>query len=385
MEQKRQTPLKNIRVLDLSRILAGPWCTKMLADMGAEVIKIESAEGDDTRRWGPPFVGEDQSAAYFHCCNRNKKSIVIDFTTQVGIAQIHQLAKISDIVVENFKWGGLKKYQLDYDSLKKINPKLIYCSITGFGQTGPWAPRAGYDYIIQGLSGVMALCGEPEGRAQKLPVAFADIFTGIYACNAILAALYERVQSGQGCFIDAALMDSMLAVMANMATSYFATGETPQRTGTAHPNISPYQTFPSADHEFILAIGNDNQFQKFMDIIGLGHLAKDERFIDNRARIKNRPALTAIMEEQTKKIPSHDILAQCEIANVPAGPILPLKEAMNLEQVKARGLISQAQLPDGFTMQYCNFPIQFTQIPIITSGRAPKLDEHRAEILKMIP
>ncbi len=376
--------LSGIRVLDLSRVLAGPWCTQMLADMGAEVIKVESEHGDDTRGWGPPFVGKDQTAAYFHCANRGKKSIIVDFTTAKGQDIIHELVKISDIVVENFKLGGLKKYKMDYQSLSAINPKIIYCSITGFGHTGPFAPRAGYDYIIQGMSGLMALCGEPQGRAQKLPVAFADVFTGVYASNAILGVLIARGKSGVGQFIDMALLDTMLAVSANYSSSYFATKKRPKRTGTQHPNISPYQTFPTQDAEFILAVGNDAQFVKFMEIIGLESWANHEKFATNKARIINRPELTQLMESKTITMTRDDILTKCEDAGVPAGPILNIDEAMNLPQVAARDCIFSAKIDEENSMEYIKSPIRYAEIPMVYDKAAPRLDEHRDEILKLI-
>src|SRR5919107_6140911 len=279
-------PLEGLKVLELARILAGPWVGQLLADLGADVVKVERpGAGDDTRGWGPPFIegaeGEDLSAAYFHSCNRGKRSIAADFETPEGQELVRRLASQADVVIENFKVGGLKKYGLDYESLKQVNPRLIYCSITGFGQTGPYAPRAGYDFIIQAMGGIMDLTGEPGGEPQKPGVAFADIFTGIYAVIGILAALRQREATGEGCHLDMALLDTQTSVLANQAMNYLAAGHLPRRMGNAHPNIVPYGVFPVADGHVIVAGGNNGQFAKFTRVLGEPALARDPRFATN--------------------------------------------------------------------------------------------------------
>ena len=285
-----ESPLKGIKVLELARILAGPWCGQTLADLGADVIKVESPEGDDTRKWGPPWIEREgeKAAAYYHAANRGKRSVTADFTTDEGRALVLDLAREADVLIENFKVGGLKKYGLDYGSLKVVNPKLIYCSITGFGQDGPYAARAGYDFMIQGMSGIMDLTGDPAGEPQKIGVAFADIFTGVYSVVAIQAALIARARTGEGQHIDMALLDCMTGVLANQAMNFLASGTVPKRLGNAHPNISPYQTFAVADGHLIVACGNDGQFVRLAEILGLGEMAADERFKTNPARVANR-------------------------------------------------------------------------------------------------
>lgn len=291
-----EAPLKGIRVLELARILAGPWIGQTLADLGADVIKVESPDGDDTRTWGPPFVagedGEKLDAAYFHACNRGKRSVVLDFTTEEGQEAVRRLAAQSDVLLENFKVGGLTKYGLDYESLKKINPRLIYCSVTGFGQDGPYAHRAGYDYIVQGMSGIMDLTGEPDREPQKIGVAFADIFTGLYGVIAVQAALAQRERTGEGQQIDMALLDCMTGVLANQALNFLVSGRAPRRLGNAHPNIAPYQVFPTSDGHLIVAVGNDRQFVKFCTLLGRSDLATDERYLTNVLRVQNRDTLT---------------------------------------------------------------------------------------------
>ena len=282
--------LAGVRVVELARILAGPWIGQTLADLGADVVKVESPEGDDTRRWGPPFIetGGERAAAYFHGCNRGKRSIVADFATERGREIVRRLAARSDVLIENFKVGGLKKFGLDYESLKRLNPRLVYCSVTGFGQTGPYAERAGYDFLIQGMSGYMDVTGDPNGEPQKVGVAVCDLFTGLYGVIAIEAALIERERSGRGQQIDLALFDTMGAMLANQAMNYLASGVAPRRMGNAHPNIAPYQTFPVADGYVIVAVGNDGQFARLCATLGLEPLAADERFATNAARVANR-------------------------------------------------------------------------------------------------
>ena len=293
------TPLAGLKVVELARILAGPWAGQILADLGANVIKVEAPEGDDTRRWGPPFIERegDTSAAYFHACNRGKQSVIADFRTPEGQAFVRKLVVDADILIENFKVGGLAKYGLDYASLRKVNPRLIYCSITGFGQTGPYAHRAGYDYIIQGMSGVMSVTGDPEGQPQKVGVAVADIFTGVYASTAILAALHQRGLTGEGQQVDMALLDVSTAIMANQSMNYLATGDAPGRIGNAHQNLVPYAVFDCADGWIILATGNDAQYRRLCVVLGLPELAEAEDYLTNARRIANRVELTRLLTE----------------------------------------------------------------------------------------
>ena len=292
-------PLAGIRVIELARILAGPWAGQLLADLGADVIKVESPEGDDTRKWGPPFVegkeGENLSAAYYHSCNRGKRSVVIDFSTPDGAEKIRKLVASADVLIENFKLDGLKKYGLDYETLKALNPKLIYCSITGFGQNGPYSPRAGYDFIVQGMSGLMSITGAVGGEPQKVGVAVTDIFTGLYSVIAIQAALRHAEATGQGQHIDMALLDCQMGVLANQNLNYLVSGIAPTRMGNAHPNIVPYEVLPVRDGHFILAVGNDGQFRKFCKVAGLNHLADDPAYVSNAARVSNRVALRELI------------------------------------------------------------------------------------------
>ncbi|MGF1550674.1 MAG: CaiB/BaiF CoA transferase family protein [Sphingomonadaceae bacterium] len=331
-------PLAGVRVIELARILAGPWAGQLLADLGAEVIKIERpGEGDDTRGWGPPFMA-DGSAAYFHSCNRGKSSRAIDISQEEGQAEVRELVREADVLIENFKAGGLARYGLAYDSLAKVNPRLVYCSITGFGQSGPYRDRAGYDFIIQGMGGIMDLTGEPDGDPQKPGVAYADIFTGLYAANAILAALHGREKSGKGCHIDMALLDCQVAVLANQAMNYLATGKAPRRMGNAHPNIAPYQAFRAADGHLIVAVGNGAQFRKLAQILGKPGLGGDSRFATNADRVENRQALDAALAPLIATWQRDDLLAALEEAGVPAGPINRVDQVFADPQVAARGM-----------------------------------------------
>ena len=334
------TPLAGLKVVELARILAGPWAGQLLADMGAEVIKVEAPEGDDTRTWGPPFIehGGERSAAYFHGCNRGKKSVVIDFRTDEGKAALLRLLADADVLIENFKVGGLAKYGLDYASLHESHPRLIYCSITGFGQDGPYAARAGYDYIIQGMSGLMSVTGDPDGQPQKVGVAVTDIFTGLYASNAILAAVHQRHGTGRGQHIDLALLDVAVATTANQAMNYLATGKSPERLGNAHPNIVPYQVFECGDGHVIIAVGNDGQFRKFCSVLGLDALGNDPRFATNPARLENRLVLVPLLADKMLGWTKADILTTCESKGVPAGPINTFEDVFADPQVIARGL-----------------------------------------------
>src|SRR5574337_241593 len=317
------SPLSGVRVVELARILAGPWIGQTLADLGADVIKVESPEGDDTRRWGPPFIDTEgeRAAAYFHCCNRGKRSIVADFSTRRGREIVRRLAARADVLVENFKVGGLKKCGLDYESLRESNPRLVYCSGTGFGQTGPYAQRAGYDFLVQGMSGYMDITGEPDGAPMKVGVAVSDLFTGLYGAIAIEAALLARATTGRGQWIDLALLDTMGAMLANQAMNYLASGDAPRRMGNAHPNIAPYQTFPVADGYVIVAVGNDGQFARLCEVLGVAGLAEDERFAANAARVANRAALEQELAKKTRVWKRDLLLSALEKAVVPAGPI----------------------------------------------------------------
>ncbi len=373
----QNTPLDGLKVVELARILAGPWVGQTLSDLGADVIKVESPEGDDTRTWGPPFIEIDgeKSAAYFHACNRGKRSITADFRTEEGRDLVRRLVAGADVVIENFKLGGLDKYGLDYESLKGINPRLIYCSITGFGHDGPYAERAGYDFMIQGMGGIMDLTGEPDREPQKIGVAFADIFTGLYSVIAIQSALIMRERTGEGQHIDMALFDCMSGVLANQAMNYLASGKAPRRMGNAHPNISPYQTLPVEDGYFIIACGNDGQFGRLVGLLGLSELAADERFVTNSARVANRAALTGLLEAKTRQWKRDDLLAKLTELGVPAGPINTVADVFADPQFQARGMKIDPQGVPGLRT-----PIRFSDADLKLDRRSPKLGEHSAEI-----
>jgi formyl-CoA transferase len=346
VEAKALTPLAGIKVLDLSRVLAGPWCTQLLADLGAEVVKIERpGSGDDTRHWGPPWHGEGERrvAAYFLSCNRGKKSAAIDFAQPEGAALVRRLAAQADVLVENFKVGGLEKFGLDAKSLRAANPRLIYASITGFGQDGPYADRAGYDFIIQGMGGMMSITGvpdgEPGGGPMRAGVAVVDLFTGLYTCVAILAALYARERSGEGALIDMALFDTQLAVLANQASNALVSGEDPPRQGNTHPNIVPYQPFDAADQPIIIAVGNDRQFARLAAICRHPEWASDERFATNGARVANRADIVRLVSEVIRRKPAAEWLEQLEAAGVPAGPINRIGQALGDIQAQHRQMV----------------------------------------------
>ncbi|QBK03938.1 CoA transferase [Hylemonella gracilis] len=397
-----KTALGHIKVLDLSRVLAGPWCTQMLADLGADVIKVEKpGEGDDTRQWGPPFVRDAQGQAttqstYFLACNRNKRSLTLDIATPEGQALIRQMAARSDVLVENFKVGGLKKYGLDYDSLKAINPRLIYCSITGFGQDGPYAQRAGYDLMIQAMSGMMSITGRPDGEVGGGPlrvgVAITDLFTGLYAANAILAALTVRdnakTGTGRGQHIDMALLDVGMAVLANQATAYLNTGEIPQRQGNSHPSLAPYQDFPTADGAMLLAIGNDGQFQRFCVAAGQPDWANDPRYASNTLRVRHREVLIPLLSALTRTRRTADWVALLGDQAVPCGPINDIGAAFADAQVQARGLrLSQSCSPAARTqLQVDAFhtvasPLRLAATPPVLRNAPPLLGEHTDQVL----
>ncbi len=368
-------PLTGLKVVELARILAGPWAGQTLADLGAEVIKVEAPEGDDTRQWGPPFVDRDgdRSASYFHSCNRGKSSVTVDFRTAEGQEQVRALVRNADILIENFKVGGLAKYGLDYASLAQVNPGLIYCSVTGFGQTGPYAHRAGYDYIIQGMSGLMSITGEPDGQPQRVGVAVTDLFTGVYSVAGILAALYQRSRTGLGQQVDMALMDVAVSVTANQAMNYLTTGTPPGRTGNYHPNLTPYQVFDCADGHIIIATGNDGQYQRLCTLLGLDWMATEARFLRNADRVANRPEMIALLSEQTATRSKADLLAGCEASGIPAGPINDMAEVFADPQVIARGMqIDMDGIPG------VRGPIRFSGAPAASPRPAPRLGQDNA-------
>lgn len=372
-------PLHGLRVVELARILAGPWAGQTLADLGAEVVKIEAPEGDDTRRWGPPFIdrGDDKAAGYFHACNRGKKSVVVDFRTPEGKADLLGLISEADVVIENFKVGGLAKYGLDYDSLKDANPRLIYCSITGFGQTGLYAPRAGYDFLMQGMSGLMSVTGEIGGEPQKYGVAVTDVFTGLYSVIAIQAALSHREKTGRGQHIDMALLDVATAVTANQGFNTLATGKAPGLTGNAHVNIVPYQVFPTSDGHVIVTCGNNGQYSRFCDVLGRPDLATHDDYDTNPKRVTNRGTLVPILREETMKHTKADILAACEANVVPAGPINDMNELFADPHIQSRGM--QMELEG---LPAIRSPMRFSDSPLAMETAAPKLGAHTDEILQ---
>lgn len=378
-------PLKGIRVIELARILAGPWAGQMLADLGADVIKVESQQGDDTRKWGPPFVegkdGENLSAAYYHSCNRGKRSIVLDFSTPEGAETVRRLVADADILIENFKLGGLKKYGLDYESLKTVNPKLIYCSITGFGQDGPYAPRAGYDFIVQGMSGLMSITGEPDREPQKVGVAVTDIFTGLYSVIAMQAALRHAEKTGEGQHIDMALLDTQVSVLANQNLNYLVSGIAPNRMGNAHPNIAPYEVLPVSDGHFILAVGNDSQFARFCAVIGHPELADDPAFATNAARVANRHALRGHTVPALAGFGRAEILAALEEAGVPASPINDISQTFADPQVVARGMRLDLDDGHGNALPSVRAPMVMSATPLAYERPSPRLGEHTEEIL----
>jgi crotonobetainyl-CoA:carnitine CoA-transferase CaiB-like acyl-CoA transferase len=375
-------PLTGLRVVELARILAGPWIGQTLADLGATVIKVESPEGDDTRKWGPPWVegadGERIDAAYFHCCNRGKRSVVADFNDPRDLEMVRRLIADADVVIENFKTGGLSKYGLDYPTLAAEHPRLVYCSVTGFGQTGPYAERAGYDAMIQGMGGIMSLTGAPDGEPQKIGVAFADIFTGVYGVIAVQAALAERERTGRGQQVDLALLDVMVGVLANQAMNYLVSGEVPRRYGNAHPNIVPYQVFAVADGHIMLAVGNDGQYQRLCRILDAPTLANDSRYATNEGRVTHRaelvPALGAVLARRHRD----ELLAALAENAVPAGPINTVADVFADPQVVARGLVLSLPAPGvaGGHLPGIRTPIVFSSSELALGRPAPRLGEH---------
>ena len=383
--------LSGLRVLDLSRVLAGPWAGQMLADLGADVVKVERpGAGDDTRAWGPPYLrdgdGRDTSeAAYFLSANRNKRSITIDFTQPEGQQQVRELVQRADVLIENFKVGGLAAYGLDYASLQALNPRLIYCSVTGFGQQGPYAKRAGYDFMIQAMGGLMSITGKADGEEGagpvKVGVALTDILTGLYASNAILAALAERERSGLGQYIDLALLDVQVACLGNQALNYLTTGVPPKRLGNAHPNIVPYQDFPTADGDFILTVGNDGQFRKFCEVAGHPEWAADARFATNSARVANRAELVPLIRQVTVFRTTAEWIATLEQAGVPCGPINDLAQVFADPQVQARGTRVRMAHPLAGEVDLVANPIRLSRTPVDYRRPPPLLGEHNTEVL----
>ena len=372
MDTLKPSPLAGLKVIEMARILAGPWTGQTLSDLGADVTKIESPKGDDTRAWGPPFVtrDEDVSAAYYHSTNRGKASVIVDFAAPEGQARLREMVADADVFIENFKVGGLAKYGLDYDSLSALNPGLIYCSITGFGQTGPYAHRAGYDFIIQGMSGLMSITGEPDGQPQKSGVAITDVFTGVYSVSAILAALHMRRETGKGQHIDMALLDVAVAVTANQALNYLTTGHAPRRMGNGHVNLTPYQAFDCSDGHIIIATGNDAQYQRLCRMLGLAEMAEHPDYLHNKDRLANRRVMIARLNGATAQWTKADLLSACEGESIPAGPINTLDEVMADPQVIARGMqISLDGVPG------IRAPYRFSDADLALHRPAPKLGE----------
>jgi crotonobetainyl-CoA:carnitine CoA-transferase CaiB-like acyl-CoA transferase len=379
-------PLAGLKVVELARILAGPWIGQTLADLGADVVKVEAPEGDDTRRWGPPFVrnadGSEGDAAYFHACNRGKRSVVADLHCQAGRALVRDLATDADVFIENFKVGGLAKYGLDYTTLHALNPRLIYCSVTGFGQDGPYAQRAGYDAMIQAMSGIMSLTGEADGGPQKIGVAFADLFAAQHGTIAIQAALLQRERSGRGQHIDIALLDSMVGMLANQAMNYLVSGTSPTRMGTAHPNIVPYQAFATHDGALMLAVGNDAQFSRLCDVLKTPQLANDPRFAGNADRVRHRDVLVPLLADAFARQSRDAVLATLEQQGVPAGPINTVAEVFNDPQLRHRGLrleLDAVELADG-RIPGVRTPIRFSESTLRLDRASPRLGAHTQDV-----
>ncbi len=373
-------PLQGIRVLDLSRVLAGPYCTMVLGDLGADVIKVESPEGDETRSWGPPFAGSE--SAYYLCVNRNKRSIVVNFKTEEGRTIIHELVKRSDVLVENFRPGTLRRFSLDYDTASVINPSLIYCSLTGFGQTGPLRDKPGYDFMIQAMGGLMSITGEPEGEPMKVGVAVADLFAGQNAVIAILAALQARAQTGRGQHLDISLFDSQVAMLANVASNNLISGNLPKRYGNAHANIVPYQSFQASDAWFVVAVGNDKQFEKLCQVIGNSELVSDKRFQLNAERVRNRDELLSILQPIFLAKTSSEWLSMLDAAGIPCGPINTLDEVFSMPQVEAREMLIHMKHAETGGLSLVGSPLKFSDTPVGYKLPPPRRGEHTEEILK---
>jgi crotonobetainyl-CoA:carnitine CoA-transferase CaiB-like acyl-CoA transferase len=368
-----EPPLKGIKVVELARILAGPWAGQVLADLGAEVIKVESPQGDDTRRWGPPFIENadgSKDAAYFHAANRGKSTIIADFHDADDLARVIELIRDADVVIENFKTGGLAKYGLDYESLREVNPRLVYCSITGFGHTGPYAPLPGYDFIVQGMSGIMDLTGAKDGPPTKIGMAYADIMTGLYGVIGIQAALHQREKTGRGQHVDMALLDTMVGTLANQAMNYLVSGVVPHRMGNAHPNIVPYEAFPTSDGWLIIAVGNDTQFERLARVLGL---EVRPEWVSNALRVQNREELCPLIAERTQTFTRDALLQALETEKIPAGPIHDVAEALADPQIVARGMVLDMQREDGTKVKGIRTPIRFSDAELALGKPSPLL------------
>ncbi len=384
--------LPDIKVLDLTRVLAGPWCTQLLADYGATVIKIEKpGVGDDTRHWGPPFAmdangNSSGEAAYYLSANRGKQSVTLDFAKPEGAALLRQLVAQADVLIENYKVGSLEKYGLDYESLKAINPRLIYCSITGFGQTGPYAARPGYDFAIQGIGGLMSITGErddlPGGGPQKVGVAVVDVMTGMYASSAILAALANRASTGEGRYIDVALLDVQVAMLANVGMNHLVTGALPKRWGNAHPNIVPYQAFETGDGRIVIAVGNDGQFASLCRVLGKPEWYQDERFATNPARVKHRDILVVLIAEAIRLWPAHELAEALEARGVPCGPINNLAQVFADPQVQARAMRVDVAHPTAGSVPQVRHPVRFSGDALAPMTAPPTLGQHTDQVLQ---
>jgi formyl-CoA transferase len=372
-------PLSGIRVLDLSRVLAGPYCTMVLGDLGADVIKVESPEGDETRGWGPPFI--EGESAYYLCVNRNKRSIVVDFKTEEERTVLQELVKRSDVLVENFRPGTLARFALDFESVAAINPNLVYCSITGFGQTGPLRDKPGYDFMIQAMGGLMSITGEPDGEPMKVGVAVADLFAGQNAVIAILAALQARAQTGRGQHLDLSLFDSQVSMLANVASNYLVSGKLPKRYGNAHANIVPYQSFQASDGWFVLAVGNDRQFERLGRVIGNSELVGQERFITNSGRVEHRAELISALKQIFLLRTAAEWLTRLDAEGIPCGPINSLKEVFTMPQVKARDMLVPMEHAGIGDLKLVSSPLKFSETPVGYRLPPPTLGEHTQEVL----
>jgi crotonobetainyl-CoA:carnitine CoA-transferase CaiB-like acyl-CoA transferase len=375
-------PLKHLRVVELARILAGPWAGQVLADLGADVIKVESPDGDPTRQWGPPFVqyadgGRD--AAYFHACNRGKRSVIADFKTAEGRARARDLCHTADVVIENFRHGDLAHYGLDAATLRAASPSLIYCSITGFGQDGPYADRPGYDLIVQAMGGIMDLTGTPDGEGQKTGVAYADIFTGLYAVTAIQAALLQRARTGEGATIDLALLDTEIGVLANQAMNFLVSGKAPRRMGNAHPSLVPYQVFRAADGDMVIAVGSDPQFRHLCAVLGIPALASEAFALTNADRVQNRERVIAPLQAACQRFTRAELVQKLNDAGVPAGPINSLEEVFADPQVRARSMVGTLKSRDGESIPTVRLPVRMTGLDTAESRASPRLGQHNHE------
>jgi formyl-CoA transferase len=375
-------PLNGVRVLDLSRVLAGPYCTMVLGDLGADVIKIESPEGDETRGWGPPFAGGE--SAYFLCANRNKRDMAVNFKTDEGRTIIRELAQQSDVLVENFRPGTLSRFSLDFESVSAINPKLIYCSLTGFGQTGPLRDKPGYDFMVQAMGGIMSVTGEPDGEPMKVGVAIADLFAGQNAAIAILAALQARAQTGMGQHLDISLFDSQLGMLANVASNYLISGNLPERYGNAHANIVPYQSFQASDAWLVIAVGNDKQFTRLCGVMGKPELAQDPRFTTNAGRVENRDELIALLRPVFLDGTALEWLSALEAGGIPCGSINTLDKVFAMPQVEARGMLIHMEHPAIEDLRMVGSPLKFSETPVDYKLAPPRLGEHTKEVLETV-